>query len=42
MVDEFKKMLDDKEKVQFMIVVVVMFGGLVVLLKSVVMGQVMG
>lgn len=34
MADEFKKMLDDKEKVQLMIAAVVMLGGLVVLLKA--------
>ncbi|MBX9997980.1 MULTISPECIES: hypothetical protein [Priestia] len=41
MADEFKKMLDDKEKVQLMIAAVVMLGGLVVLLKSVATGQAM-
>ncbi|MGI1798186.1 hypothetical protein ACRPLQ_06980 [Priestia sp. TRN 1309] len=42
MADEFKKMLDDKEKVQLTIAAVVMLGGLVVLLKSVATGQAMG
>ena len=42
MADEFKKMLEDKEKVQLMIAAVVMLGGLVVLLKSVATGQAMG